>query len=82
MNNPPDNPAAYVSPVDVAKAAGISENTVRKYLHERYDSPGPRRWMLFDVAQLDDLVTFCQSKRKRHRFNRFNAVPRDASTCS
>lgn len=68
----------YITPAHVAREAGISADTARAYLSELSPKDGPPRTQhRFDAARLPELVAFCQSKRRRRYFNRFNAQPRE-----
>jgi hypothetical protein len=67
---------SQISPVDVARACGLSDATVRRYLesseHRKGDKHLHQKW---PAETLPFLVAFCRSRQKRKRLNRFNAVP-------
>jgi hypothetical protein len=66
---------SFITPVDVARAAGVDPETVRRYLRRRYPKPYPGVWQRFDASQLPELVEWCRSQQQRHRNNRFNSSP-------
>jgi hypothetical protein len=64
----------HITAVTVAERCGISPETARSYLRELEPREAPRLRQKFDASRLDELVSFCQSKRRRKCYNRFNAV--------
>jgi predicted transcriptional regulator len=62
----------YITPVDVARAAGITARTARKYIEEEEGKVWERTRRRFPKGRLSELVELCKSKQKRKCSNVFN----------
>ena len=66
-----------ITPVDVARAAGIDPNTARRYLNGKLPPLWERTRRKLPAEKLPDLVALCQSKQQRRCRNKFNSIPID-----
>jgi hypothetical protein len=67
----------FITPVAIAREAGLSPVTVRRYLKKsqfKKKSSESGNWQKFDAEKLPELVALCKSKRKKPRMNQHNAV--------
>lgn len=64
-----------ITPVDVARAAGLDPKTARRYIDEELSPlPWERTRRKIPADQLPAMVELCKSKQKRKCRNKFNSV--------
>jgi len=64
---------AEITPVDVARAAGLDPNTTRRYLKDENPVTWKRTRKKWNASELPRLIEICESKRQRRCLNKFNA---------